>query len=171
MPRIHRIISISALLVLGASACNSKEDDTTPNEALEKADRKVEKTEHKVEQAGQKVEHKVDEADRNVDEEVDAPSGDAHLESRFEGIEQESKEEFVKRAREAITALETELAAAKVANKSAESIKDIESSIDEANKDLDEIEHGTTKVIDDGKVGVTLAINAARRKLDRLNDD
>lgn len=161
---ITRLFSLAAVsTLLSLSACDSK-DETDAKKDDPKA---AEKAEDKAEKAADKVEAAVEDP-KKADADADADS--ANTEKRFGVIELESKEDFIKRAETTLDTLDKELAAAKATGADSEATSDIQGKIAEARKDLDELENGTTKVIDDGKLGVTTAINSARRKLDRLNE-
>ena len=90
---------------------------------------------------------------------------------RFKAYQSETKEEFAARASATIAAIETELVAVRTKKPDADALVDVEEQLAEARKDLDEVVHGTPKVVDDGKLGVMVAINSAQRKLDRIKDD
>jgi cytochrome c556 len=95
------------------------------------------------------------------------------LANRFEAYKDETKAEFQTRAQARIQALEQEL---KSVEGSAPADRDDDlaaarTSLDEAKKDLNEVVSGTEEVFDDGKAGVAVAINKARRKVERVKED
>lgn len=103
------------------------------------------------------------------------PEGDdqgADLDERFDAIRQsETDAEFAARARKTIAALERDLAATERRVDDPAAVERVEKSIANAKEDLEEIEGPNAEVLDDGKLGIAVSINTARRRLDRLDDD
>lgn len=97
------------------------------------------------------------------------------VKDRFEAYKGETKSQFETRAQARIAALEGEIKTIAghhtVDSKDQDQLSDARNSLAEAKKDLDEVVHGTDKVFDDGKAGVAVAINKARRKVERVKDD
>lgn len=96
------------------------------------------------------------------------------VKDRFEAYKGETKSQFETRAHARIAALEGEIKTieGKTSDaKDGDTLSDARNSLAEAKKDLDEVVHGTDKVFDDGKAGVAVAINKARRKVERVRDD
>jgi cytochrome c556 len=110
---------------------------------------------------------------------VERPAGDKPesekdvLADRFEAYKDETKAEFQTRAQGRIAALEKELKSVEgTVDADAHKVLDeAKTSLAEAKKDLNEVVSGTEEVFDDGKAGVAVAINKARRKLERVKDD
>lgn len=110
---------------------------------------------------------------------VERPKGDKPesekdvLADRFEAYKDETKAEFQTRAQGRIAALEKELKSVEgtVDADAHKVLDDAKTSLAEAKKDLNEVVSGTEEVFDDGKAGVAVAINKARRKVERVKDD
>lgn len=106
-----------------------------------------------------------------ADDEPDA-ADELSVDQRFEAIRRsESDAEFAARARKTIAALERDLAATEPRVDDPDAVKRVEQSIANAKKDLEEIEGPNAEVLDDGKLGIAVSINTARRRLERLDDD
>jgi hypothetical protein len=120
-------------------------------------------------------EDEAEEGSRVVDRPVgDKPETDKDvLADRFEAYKDETKAEFQTRAQGRIAALEKELKSVegKADAKGTEVLAEARTSLDEAKKDLKEVVSGTEDVFDDGKAGVAVAINKARRKVERVKED
>lgn len=116
----------------------------------------------------------VEPAKHEHDASDDDPDG-AHgssADQRFEAIRRsESDAEFAARARKTIAALERDLAATEPRVDDPAAVERVEESIANAKKDLEEIEGPNAEVLDDGKLGIAVSINTARRRLERLDDD
>jgi len=82
---------------------------------------------------------------------------------RFEAFRDETDPAFAARARERIAMIDSDLGRMST---TAAQRKGVADSLREAREDLEEFRRD--EVFDDGKVGVTTAINSAERKLDRL---
>jgi len=88
---------------------------------------------------------------------------------RFAALEDETDAAFVDRAKKRMEAVEAELNALDASRRETSEIQDVEKKLEEARKDLGEFQGD--KLVDDGKLGVTAAINAAERQLDDLGDE
>ena len=95
----------------------------------------------------------------------------ADADDRFALRPSETDAEFAARAKQTIAALDRDLAQVKTDKVPADDLRDVEEKLAEARKDLDEMNDGDARLIGDGKLGVTMAINSARRKLDRIQED
>jgi hypothetical protein len=89
---------------------------------------------------------------------------------RFGALKDETDRAFVVRAKERIDTIQRELTALAPAEQDRDEIKDVKDKLAEARKDLDEFQDDDL-LVDDGKIGVTVAINAAERQLDDLRTD
>ncbi len=182
----HYALPLASLLSLvGLAGCPS--EDSSRGQSKDEVQAALQEHAEDVEAAKQQDDpsDEIDEmhaANRELAEAVsDAPAqaadADANGETsvgpdnRFKLLDKESKDEFVVRAEGKIAALQRELAGIKGANVDPKDVTDVEETLDEARKDLDEVEHGSEQVVDDGKLGVTVAINSARRKIDRIQND
>ena len=87
------------------------------------------------------------------------------LRERFEAFRDEPDPAFASRARERIAMIQSDLDRLSTTAVQREGVDD---SLSEAREDLQEFDEG--EVFDDGKLGVTTAINSAERKLERLAD-
>lgn len=94
---------------------------------------------------------------------------------RFESIDDETKEAFASRANTALSKLEKDIASLErkaVTNEDAyEDLADAKQALKEARTDLSEVQAGDASFFDDGKLGVTLAINKAQRELKNVREE
>ena len=193
-----RLISMVALGLLSLPACNrdepAKERRAARQEVGEALDEHREQVNEAVEEAeGEKAKkvteanrelaekHKeayedVEESQREYDEQMarkQPESAKDPVTDRFEAYKDETKQEFQTRASARINALEQEIRSmeGRVEADDTDEVAAARTSLDEARKDLDEVVGGTEEVFDDGKAGVAVAINRARRKVERIKDD
>jgi hypothetical protein len=104
------------------------------------------------------------ERDADDDRAGDDRAGDDR--DRFQALEDETDSAFVQRANGRIAAIQKELDSLDSAKRADDDAHDVEEQLAEARKDLAEFKGD--RLPDDGKLGVTVAINAAERELDRL---
>lgn len=128
----------------------------------------------KVVDATQKINDEVDEAAKSMDDKPGLglnTGSDKNKYERFEALKNESHTTFATRADGAIAKLQGDLDTARSrAGSSAskdltESLDDADEALKEARKDLDEVRNKTGNVVDDGRLGVSTAINKAQREL------
>jgi hypothetical protein len=119
-----------------------------------------------------------DAQDKNADRDgAGMKLGDDDRYERFEALKNESHTAFAARADAAIATLQKDLDAARsragtTASKDImENLTDADAALAEAKKDLEEVRNKTGNVIDDGRLGVSTAINKAQRELDDVYDD
>jgi len=116
--------------------------------------------------------------DKNADREgagMKVGGGDRY--TRFEALKNESHTAFAARADAAIATLQKDLDAARAragttaAKDIMENLTDADAALAEAKKDLEEVRNKTGNIIDDGRLGVSTAINKAQRELDDVYDE
>ncbi len=108
-----------------------------------------------------------DEAHKDgVDGDADAAAGDDR--GRFAALKDETDAAFVARAKSRIEAIDKEFEGLDATNRSTDEIKDVEKKLADARKELSDFDGD--KIIGDGKLSITVAINSAERQLDDLSD-
>lgn len=101
-------------------------------------------------------------------------AGSMPSDHRFRAYEGETKQDFESRAEAQIAAIEAEvrsLSLRQLDRDQTDTLADARTQLREARDDLDDVVDGSTSVFDDGKLGVAVAINAARRKVDRVKSN
>ena len=157
---IQRTLVSLSLLTAVLGGC----DNDDPKEDLREA-----RAEHReaIEDANEELSEAYAEANEDMKEhEDDIVDGSKHADldrDRFEALKDESDSEFVARANARISAIEEDL---NDVDASADDRKDVDEQLAEARGDLKEFKGD--KFADDGKLGVTVALNSAERKLERL---
>lgn len=192
------LISIVALGLLSLPACQKDDPAKERREARKEMGEALDEHREKVNEAldkdqPEKIEevseanrelaekHKkayedVEEAEAEKNEQMARARPESELDpvnDRFEAYKDETKDQFKMRASARINALEQEIKSIEgtVSEDATDEIADARSSLEEARKDLGEVVGGTEEVFDDGKAGVAVAINRARRKVERIKDE
>ncbi|MCR9161299.1 MAG: hypothetical protein ACE37F_12440 [Nannocystaceae bacterium] len=142
-------------------------DDSTAKEkvadAKQEAREGVAEAKEELKEAKKELEDAKEAAEKQLEgAEADA-AGDQER-GRFEALKDETDAAFVARAKKRIETIDGELEGLDDAVRKSPEFIDVEKKLAEARKDLAEFKGD--KLLDDGKLGVTTAINAAERKLD-----